>query len=422
MASASATVSVGSSLPAPDAARDAIAETRLAAAEQRLFGILDLRADPRPVRPRTPTLGLRGAPRERALVRTTEAFLDNFRRLAACLEGFPLQDLNLVVAGGAAGAALYAKPAEFGDIDLFFVGSELSDPAASAAADELAEHLAAIWGDDLEICRMPEVVTFRNQATGLHVQLVLRAAASVQELLYSFDLGGGAAATDGVSVWLSAYGRLAAERALLLPNWGKLKAASFWPRVRKYMARGFRLALPDLDVAWVLAPPHRLASQELVRPELGADLAVLVDSVRPAAGAVIAERGSDYGGGHEDSYAVTLAALRGVRPGAMGKFSPGASVADIQPPASVEALRAFLRMSLARAQSFGAHRRAIEAVFGDDLAATMSTLDGPCPSFSAGAVRAAKARSFPFRLTHGWAGGEPEWALVYGERAREAAL
>lgn len=292
--------------PVAAALRDARAE---AAGGKRLWGIPELApyAPPRPSRfPR-----LRCGPAVFARAADDEEFRRRFRAAAPGLSGFDFEGSGLVLAGGAPLALLSGPGAIFDDLDLFFVGD---GPAGGAEASLalLARYLYAAWEGELEVYRTEQFITFRDPASKTRVQVVLFRYASAADLLYDFDLGG--VAFDGRRVWLSAFGRLAAESGLLTPNWPSARE-SLSSRIVKYLGRGFSVLLPELDPA-ALAEHPTLRLDGLVWQKGGEIRAASISATGPAA----AYRAVPYG------CPLVLAALNLCKPEracAFAHYSPG---------------------------------------------------------------------------------------------------
>jgi hypothetical protein len=181
------------------------------------------------------------------------------RRLAALapfLAGFDLRANGLVLAGGAAAGILMRDVGNgvsgdpgFSDYDLFLVG-HASEGSAHQAVAGLMAHLAGQFSASLEVYRTAGCITFRSRDTcrfapGV-VQVVLRQYATVGEVIHGFDLGSCSVAWDGRRVYLTALGRLAAERGANVLNL-IVRGASYETRLARYFGRGYDLVLPDLD-------------------------------------------------------------------------------------------------------------------------------------------------------------------------------
>lgn len=286
-------------------------------------------------------------------------FRERFARQVPYLEGFDLAVNGLFCAGGCPAACLMRRPAAglFDDVDFFL----LRRTGANEALDALAAHLVAVWGDNLEIYRTTNFVTFYENLAKIRVQVVLTYGTAA-ELLENFDLGG--VGFDGERVCLSAAGKLAAETGCLVPNW-RTSHSSIYARLQKYAERGYALVFPRLDPALALEGFSRLRFEGATYVGGGViRAAALRAEDGPSSGYTPAQ--VPYG----DRTAVVrnnLLSLSGCMSGlrcAVSAFTPGVPVTHAEPALLQNDLAAFLAASAAKAQPLEAHLADMDLVYG----------------------------------------------------------
>lgn len=184
---------------------------------------------------------------------------------------------QVVAAGGSITCLLRGRKAWLpNDIDLFIVGADhISDDEMNALVRRIGDHLDAYWkktlgaqGIDSELyiygtggCltfaprRKDRVEMQRGKTT--HVQLVLKRATSLAQVLYNFDLQACACAYDGANVWLTPKAKYAHEKGVNVVLSSTLNAVTL-PRLWKYWSRRFDLVFPHLSPP---APPAPESSE-----------------------------------------------------------------------------------------------------------------------------------------------------------------
>lgn len=180
--------------------------------------------------------------------------LEKYRRVASRtflqdLEGFDMK--GFVVAGGAVSSALYneakRKPK---DVDIFIVG--LSNQEAIAKINALASHLHSrtTTHSPLIVQRTQRAISFGPLLGTTCIQVVLRLYSTISEVLHCFDLGASAVADDGHQLYFTTLGKIAHERRLNVLDLSR-RQASYEYRIAKYLEKGFRFAIPNVDVGKV---------------------------------------------------------------------------------------------------------------------------------------------------------------------------
>lgn len=191
------------------------------------------------------------------------------------LAGFDLAANGLVLAGGSVTALIHgyrdAAPrwdqyaAElYSDFDLFLVGHP-DERSVLAMLDRLAEAL-----DAMTVFRTQSSVTFFS-AGYPPVQVILRHYSHVAEVLHGFDLGACAFAWDGARVFTTRMGRFASERGANILNLASHRR-SYESRVKRYMRRGWALALPEIDPERVPELLTIRGALPWLRPEFPAEI------------------------------------------------------------------------------------------------------------------------------------------------------
>ena len=174
---------------------------------------------------------------------------ERLRAAAPFLSNFDLQAHGLCLAGGAASGLLMHDPngnRAFHDFDLYLVGHK-GAAEATLAIEEFKEHIRKQWkeeGHKVEVFRTQGCITFRNAATGVLIQIILRLYTTPGEVIHNFDLGSSAALWDGQTFMTTAIGKIAFEHGANVLDLS-MRRCSYERRIARYFSRGFDLVLPD---------------------------------------------------------------------------------------------------------------------------------------------------------------------------------
>ncbi|KAL0238374.1 hypothetical protein GEMRC1_012847 [Eukaryota sp. GEM-RC1] len=149
---------------------------------------------------------------------------------------------NLLIAGGAVQKVICGQDLEdvysISDIDFFIYGINSTDQATARVnqfINELKEHCSYV-------VRGSHCIT-----VDAGCQIILRLYSSKSEILHGFDLGSSQVGFDGKQLYTTTLGKLSYTYMINIVDPSR-RSTSYEYRLGKYLKRGFKIVLPNLDV------------------------------------------------------------------------------------------------------------------------------------------------------------------------------
>lgn len=118
-----------------------------------------------------------------------------------------------------------------------------SDHDEGAMSTEVSPHRVAGESDD---CQLTVNKGSKQHADIYEIQIILRIYSSISEILHGFDLGSSAVGYDGTHIYFTSLSQYAYANAVNIVDTTR-RSMTYEGRLCKYIARGFRILLPNLD-------------------------------------------------------------------------------------------------------------------------------------------------------------------------------
>ncbi|KAL0238658.1 hypothetical protein GEMRC1_013131 [Eukaryota sp. GEM-RC1] len=168
---------------------------------------------------------------------------------------------NLLIASGAVQKVISGQSMSYGyyssyqnDIDFFIYGINSTDQATARVNQFINElnQLNHYYFSEMYVLRGSHCITLkptddRRYSSLAECQIILRLYSSKSEILHGFDLGSSQVGFDGKQLYTTTLGKLSYTYMINVVDPSR-RSTSYEYRLGKYLERGFKIVLPNLDV------------------------------------------------------------------------------------------------------------------------------------------------------------------------------